>query len=237
MRKKKNTKNKKQQQQQIPFIPKKEYYHHDVVYSGIIKGVIVSAVLVGIVFIVIKVQKSQTSPSSSFQQQKKQKQKQLPNQNPPKTTNNYNFSNATKATLGILGTTAALGSLYVGRKFLPKKSLSHEEARHLSLIKYALNNNDDNNEFVVAHQFSRPRKRVMGDGNCFYRSVAEFVYGSQSHWQQVKQDLINFYKSGESETVKLIKAVSPEDFRDLLQQLNNNGEFAGEHAIALAQEV
>jgi F0F1-type ATP synthase assembly protein I len=79
-------------------------------------------------------------------------------------------------------------------------------------------------------------KTVRGDGNCFYRSIAEFVYGDQRFWEKVKRELKEFSESGRSDVVNMLKAMGGSEYDDVKQLLNKPNEWARGPIIQLARE-
>ena len=90
-------------------------------------------------------------------------------------------------------------------------------------------------QFKGARAGEVPTIPVAGDGNCFYRTIAVLEYGSQDRWKQVKQEILRFYESGNSDTAGLIKdAGQHQHVRKLLKTAN---AWAEGPMVRLAEEL
>ncbi len=80
----------------------------------------------------------------------------------------------------------------------------------------------------LQENFSLP---VFGDGNCFYRSIARFIYKTQSFHHKVRQDLATFYSNlsdKDKKTTYSVKNLSIENhIKKLLGNLQNDNGWGG----------
>ena len=76
--------------------------------------------------------------------------------------------------------------------------------------------------------------RVLGDGNCLFRSIAHQLFGSDTEYMEVRADIISYMKARRDHFGLFIEDDEP--FDDYITRMSDNGEWGGNQEIFAASQ-